>query len=149
MRPTRDQYFMDLAKMASTRSKDPNTQVGSCIVKDNHVLSLGYNGAPRNFPDDEVPTSRDTSLPLKLQKYPFMVHAELNAILNYRGDLTNLEGATIYVTHSPCYECAKALIQVGIKEVYYLERYHNEEFCDLTDLLFSKCGVEIKQLKEE
>ena len=111
-----DDYFMGLAHLSAMRSKDPSTQVGACIVgDDNRILSIGYNGAPNGFHDDEFPWERtgeflDT-------KYPYVVHAEPNAILNATSDLTN---ATLYVTLFPCNECAKLIIQSGIKEVIYL-----------------------------
>ena len=122
--------------------------MGACIVKEGHILSLGWNGAPRKFPDELVPTGRDTSLPLKEQKISYMCHSELNSILNYRGDLSNLDGATIYVTVSPCNNCALALIQVGIKEVVYLEEYHRTEIWEMSKYLLDKCGVTYRKLEE-
>ena len=111
-----DEYFMAVAQLAGMRSKDPSTQVGSCIVSDEHkILSMGYNGLPTGCSDDEFPWSRD-GRPL-MTKYPYVTHSELNAILNYRGG--SLEGSTIYVTLFPCNECAKACIQAGIKTIVY------------------------------
>lgn len=110
-----DEYFMAVAKLAGMRSKDPNTQVGACIVsKDNKILSMGYNGFPRGCSDDDFPWAREGE-PLDT-KYVYTVHSELNAILNYRG---NLEGAKLYVSLFPCNECAKAIIQSGIKTIIY------------------------------
>ena len=111
-----DEYFMGVAHLAGLRSKDPNTQVGACIVsEDNKILSMGYNGFPIGCSDDEFPWEREGS---ELEtKYPFVTHSELNAILNYRGG--SLEGAKLYVTLFPCNECAKAIIQAGIKTVIY------------------------------
>ena len=112
-----DEYFMGIAILASKRSKDPNTQVGACIVSpDNIIISTGYNGMPKGCSDDEFPWDRtgeeiDT-------KYPFVVHAELNAILNANG--RDLRGSRLYVALFPCNECAKAIIQCGIKEVIYM-----------------------------
>ena len=112
-----DEYFMGIAILASKRSKDPNTQVGACIVSpDNIIISTGYNGMPKGCSDDEFPWARtgeeiDT-------KYPFVVHAELNAILNANG--RDLRGSRLYVALFPCNECAKAIIQSGVKEVLYL-----------------------------
>ena len=145
-RISRDDYFMSLAESSAKRSKDPHTQVGACLVRDNHVLSLGYNGAPRSFPDELVPTERDTTKPLPEQKYPYIVHAELNSILNYRGDLVNLYGSTCYVTVSPCYECAKALIQIGVKEIVYKELYHREDIVNMADILFKACHIKVRKL---
>ena len=98
------------------RSKDPSTQVGACIVsKDNKILSMGYNGFPTGCSDDDFPWEREGE---ELEtKYPFVTHSELNAILNYRGG--SLEGAKIYVSLFPCNECAKAIIQSGIKTIVY------------------------------
>ena len=111
---TWDEYFMGVAILASKRSKDPNTQVGACIVDENNViLSTGYNGFPYGCSDDDFPWDRtgdDT-------KYSYVVHAELNAILNARGK--NLKGSKIYVDLFPCNECAKAIIQAGIKRIVY------------------------------
>ena len=109
-----DEYFMGVAMLSGMRSKDPNTQVGACIVsKDNKILSMGYNGLPRGCSDDEFPWCREGD-PLD-NKYIYTAHSELNAILNYRGG--SLENAKIYVTLFPCNECAKAIIQAGITTV--------------------------------
>ena len=116
---TWDEYFMAVARLAGLRSKDPNSQVGSCIVStDNKILSMGYNGFPLGCSDDEYPWDRENEDPLQT-KYLYVCHAELNALLNYTG--TNLQGARIYTTLFPCNECTKALIQSGIKEVIYME----------------------------
>ena len=112
-----DEYFMGVALLAGMRSKDPNTQVGCCIVsKDNKILSMGYNGFPIGCSDDEFPWAREGEDPLST-KYVYSTHSELNAILNYNGG--SLEGAKLYVSLFPCNECAKAIIQSGIKEVIY------------------------------
>ena len=109
-----DEYFMGIAMLSGMRSKDPNTQVGACIVDPEHkILSMGYNGFPLGCSDDEFTWAREG----EDNKYFYSTHSELNAILNYRGG--SLEGATIYVTLFPCNECAKAIIQSGIREVVY------------------------------
>ncbi len=111
-----DEYFMAVAKLAGMRSKDPNTQVGACIVsEDNKILSMGYNGFPRGCSDDVFPWAREGDM--LDTKYVYTVHSELNAILNYRGG--SLEGAKLYVSLFPCNECAKAIIQSGIKTIIY------------------------------
>ena len=111
-----DEYFMGVAMLSSMRSKDPHTQVGACIVsKDNKILSMGYNGFPAGCSDDAFPWAREGE-PLD-NKYLYTTHSELNAILNYRGG--SLEGAKLYVSLFPCNECAKAIIQAGIKTVVY------------------------------
>ncbi len=113
---TWDEYFMGVSKLSGMRSKDPNTQVGACIVsEDNKILSMGYNGFPKGCSDDDFPWDREGD-PLET-KYPYVTHSELNAILNYRGG--SLEGAKIYVSLFPCNECAKAIIQAGIKTIVY------------------------------
>lgn len=114
---TWDEYFMGVAKLSGLRSKDPNTQVGCCIVsKENKILSMGYNGFPRGCSDDDFPWARDGEDPLET-KYVYSTHSELNAILNYSGG--SLAGAKLYVSLFPCNECAKAIIQSGISEVIY------------------------------
>ncbi|WP_273225804.1 deoxycytidylate deaminase [Mogibacterium timidum] len=138
-----DEYFMGVSLLAAKRSKDPNTQVGACIVDSNHViLSTGYNGFPLGCSDDELPwarTGEDT-------KYPYVVHAELNAILNSGGK--SLRDATIYVGLFPCNECAKAIIQSGICEVVYLDdKYANEKSTLASKRLLSMAGVKMRKLK--
>ena len=114
-----EEYFMAVAKLTAMRSKDPNTQVGACIVgTDNRILSVGYNGAPNGFDDDKFPWAREGN-PLDT-KYLYVCHAERNAILNFKGSRRDLENAVIYVDLFPCNECAKEIIQSGIKEVVYL-----------------------------
>lgn len=113
-----DEYFMGIAQLAAMRSKDPNTQVGCCIVsRENKILSMGYNGLPKGCDDDEFPWSREGEI--YDTKYAYVTHSELNAILNYRGG--SLDGTKLYVTLFPCNECAKALIQAGIAEIVYAD----------------------------
>lgn len=136
-----DEYFMGVAYLSAMRSKDPNTQVGACIVGvDNRILSMGYNGFPNGCSDDEYPWGKlDDELK---SKYLYTTHSELNAILNYRGG--SLEGAKMYVTLFPCNECAKAIIQSGIKAVVYAD----DKYSDTASVVASKrmlksAGVEI------
>ena len=113
-----DDTFMGIAKLIAQRSKDPNTQVGAVIVgKDKRILSLGYNGMPAGMSDDLNIWERDGDE--LCQKYTYICHAEENAILNYRGNFGSLEGATIYVSLFPCNNCAKQIVQSGIKTVIY------------------------------
>ena len=137
-----DEYFMGVAMLSGMRSKDPNTQVGACIVsQDNKILSMGYNGFPKGCDDDEFPWARTGES--NETKYPFVTHAELNAILNYRGG--SLEGAKIYVALFPCNECAKAIIQSGIKEIiYYSDKYHDEPLSVASRRLFNMTGVKYR-----
>ena len=144
-----DEYFMGVAMMSGMRSKDPNSQVGACIVsEDNKILSMGYNGFPKGCSDDEFPWAREgDSLHTK---YFYVTHSELNAILNYRGG--SLEGAKLYVSLFPCNECAKIIIQSGIKEVVYLsDKYADSENNIASRKLFDCCGVKYRKinLKED
>lgn len=138
-----DEYFMSVAKLSSMRSKDPNTQVGACIVSENNkILSMGYNGFPIGCSDDEFPWERDGE-PLDT-KYLYVTHSELNAILNYRGG--SLDGARIYVTLFPCNECAKAIIQAGIKEVVYdSDKYDGSTNVTASKHMLSTAGVKLRQ----
>lgn len=137
-----DEYFMGVALLASKRSKDPNTQVGACIVDQNNViLTTGYNGFPKGCSDDEFPWDREG----ENTKYPYVVHAELNAILNASGK--DLKGARIYVDLFPCNECAKAIIQSGIKEVIYLsDKYANTPATQASKLMLTTAGVRLTQM---
>ena len=142
-----DEYFMAIAKLSAMRSKDPSTQVGACIVSDdNRILSIGYNGAPNGFDDERFPWAREGN---NLEtKYPYVCHAEMNAILNYRGSKKDLEHAKIYVDLFPCNECAKIIIQSGIKDVIYLsDKYANSENNIASLKLFDECGVTYKQIE--
>ena len=138
---------MAVAKLAGMRSKDPNSQVGSCIVSaDNKILSMGYNGFPCGCSDDEFPWSRADDDPLKT-KYVYVTHSELNAILNYRGG--SLEGSKLYVTLFPCNECAKALIQSGIREViYYEDKYPDSDSVIASKRMFDLVGITYKHYEK-
>lgn len=141
-----DEYFMGIAHLAGMRSKDPNTQVGACIVSDdNKILSMGYNGFPKGCSDDEFPWEREGDV--LDTKYAFVTHSELNAILNYRGG--TLEGSKLYVSLFPCNECAKAIIQAGIKTIVY----DSDKYADTPTTLASKkmlkaAGVDFYQYKK-
>ena len=139
-----DEYFMGVALLAAQRSKDPSTQVGACIIdKDNRILSTGYNGFPKGCSDDDFPWNRDTSC--GETKYPFVVHAELNAILNARGK--TLEGSKLYVALFPCNECAKAIIQAGVDEVVYLSnKYDGTPSVEQSKRMLRSAGVKLTEL---
>ncbi len=143
-----DEYFMGIAKLTAGRSKDPNTQVGACIVSnDNRVLSTGYNGAPNGFHDDDFPWKREGN-PLET-KYMYVCHAEENAIDNFRGYKKEFDNARIYVDLFPCNECAKKIIQSGIKEVIYLsDKYADSDSNKAAKLLFDTCGVKYRRLDD-
>lgn len=140
---TWDEYFMSVAHLSALRSKDPNTQVGACIVNtDNIILGIGYNGLPKGCSDDLFPWGNvgetlDT-------KYAFVVHAELNAILNSHA---SLKGSTIYVSLFPCNECAKAIIQSGIKLIVYEDdKYANTDAVKASKRMLEAAGVDIRQV---
>ena len=141
---TWDEYFMGIALLSAERSKDANTQVGACIVSDeNKILSVGYNGMPTGCNDDDMPWGREGA---KLDtKYPFVCHAELNAILNSG---TSLRGARLYVSLFPCNECAKAIIQCGIAEVIYCEnKYAGTDGVRASTKMFEMAGVKMTHYK--
>ena len=134
-----DEYFMGISKLSGMRSKDPNTQVGACIVsEDNKILSMGYNGFPIGCSDDEFPWEREGEM--LETKYAFVTHSELNAILNYRGG--SLSGAKLYVSLFPCNECAKAIIQAGIKTIVYeCDKYADEPSTKASKRMLDAAGV--------
>lgn len=137
-----DEYFMAIAILSAKRSKDPKTQVGACIVgKDNRILSLGYNGLPIGMDDNNISWDREGAF--QNTKYPYICHAELNAILNYRGSRKDFENSTIYVTLFPCNECAKAIIQSGISKIIYLkDKYADTEVVKVSKMMFDETNVE-------
>lgn len=140
-----DEYFMGVSLLAAKRSKDPNTQVGACIVDDNNIiLSTGYNGFPVGCSDDLYPWEREGDD----TKYKYVVHAELNAILNANGK--SLKGARLYVDLFPCNECAKAIIQSGIKEVIYLyDKYADTKETLASKKMLASAGVITTQFKTD
>lgn len=119
-----DAYFMGIAILSGKRSKDPSTQVGACIVNEDHrIVSIGYNGLPAGCSDDDFPWDKDGAY--LDTKYPYVCHAELNAILN--ADMSRVRGCTVYTTLFPCNECVKALLQAGIRKIVYLTDIHHDE----------------------
>ena len=140
-----DEYFMGVAVLSSMRSKDPNTQVGACIVsEDKKIIGVGYNGFPIGCSDEELPWDREGDW--YDTKYPYVCHAELNAILNANNP-TLLKGATLYVALFPCNECAKAIIQSGIREVVYIsDKYAETESTRASKRMFEAAGVKLTKL---
>ena len=139
-----DEYFMSIALLSAQRSKDPNTQVGACIVNDkNKIVGIGYNGFPTGCSDDEFPWAREGTF---LQtKYAYVCHAEVNAILNSN---SNVEGCRMYVALFPCNECAKIMIQSGIKELVYLsDKYSETDAVRASKLMFDKAGLKYSKLE--
>lgn len=140
-----DTYFMGVALLSSKRSKDPNTKVGACIVNGaKRIIGIGYNGFPFGCSDDEFPWDRDKGF--LDSKYPYVVHAEPNAILN---STASLEGATLYVTLFPCHECAKLIIQSGIKEIVYMsDKYNGTESDMASKKMLAAAGVKTRMIDE-
>ena len=137
---TWDEYFMGLAQLSALRSKDPHTQVGAAIVDENHrVVSVGYNGFPKGCSDDVFPWDRDGDG--LNSKYLYVVHAELNAILNAP---RSLQGCTLYVSLFPCNECAKSIIQSGIKRIVYeSDKYADTEAMKASRRMLEAAGIEL------
>ena len=157
-----DTVCMATAVLWASRSKDPSSQVGACFVNDQgRIISIGYNGAPNNWKDEEFPWGRNTMEGKNINntKYPYVIHAEMNAILNYMGESRDFIGSTVFVTLFPCNECAKFLAQRGIKRVIYLsdkyklspDKYESEFDSDpniASKRIFEYCGIEYKSFEE-
>jgi dCMP deaminase len=141
-----DEYFMGIALLSAQRSKDPNTQVGACIVdKNKKIVGVGYNGFPTGCLDDDFPWNREGNF--LDTKYPYVVHAELNAILNSG---RNLQDCSIYVALFPCNECAKAIIQSGIKEIVFLsDKYAHTDVVKASKKMLKTAGVSFRRIKTD
>ena len=142
-----DEYFMGVAMLSAMRSKDPNTQVGACIVnKEKRIVGVGYNGFPTGCSDDDLPWEREGEW--VSTKYPYVCHAELNAILNSIGG--DLKGCTLYVALFPCNESAKAIMQAGIKHIVYLsDKYKDSDSTKASKRMLDQAGVTYSELKSE
>lgn len=140
-----DTYFMGIAYLSGLRSKDPSTQVGACIVNNAHrIIGIGYNGFPHGCEDEIFPWKKEGDF--TDSKYAYVVHAELNAILN---SSNQLNGCTIYVTHFPCNECAKSIVQSGIKHVVYAsDKLAHNEHAHVSKRIFSAAGISIRKMSE-
>ena len=140
-----DEYFMGIACLSALRSKDPSTKVGACIVDQEHkVVSIGYNGMPRGIAEDQLPWGKGEGLD---SKYLYVCHAEFNAILNTRNGST-LQGCSLYVTLFPCNECAKAIIQTGIKEVVYGDnKYEHTTETQASLKMLTLAGVKVRKFE--
>lgn len=139
-----DEYFMAVAFLAAKRSKDPSSQVGACIVNEDHkIVGTGYNGMPKGCSDDEFPWRKESNSKLET-KYLYVCHAEMNAVLNKNS--ADVKGCTIYVALFPCNECAKIIIQSGIKEVVYLSDKHaHKEETIAAKIMFDRSGIRYRQ----
>ena len=136
------EYFMGIAFLSAKRSKDPVTQVGACIVIDDKIIGIGYNGFPRGNNDDNMPWGKEGEY--LETKYPYVVHAELNAILNSN---KSVKDATIYVTHFPCNECSKAIIQSGIsKVVYFSDKHKDKDSTKASVRMLENAGIEVEKI---
>ncbi len=142
-----DEYFMGIASLSALRSKDPNTKVGACIVdNDNKVVSIGYNGMPTGLDESKLSWNKGEGLD---SKYLYVCHAEFNAILNTRHGEA-LKGCRLYVTLFPCNECAKAVIQTGIKEVIYLDnKYQDTTGVKASLKMLQLAGIKIRKYEED
>lgn len=140
-----DEYFMGVAKLSAKRSKDPNTQVGCCIVnQDKRIVAVGYNGLPKNCVDEDYPWANRVG-ELQDTKYAYVVHAELNAILNAT---TPLKGCSLYVTLYPCNECVKSIIQSGISEVIFEDnKYEGANFDLAAKKMLQSANMKVRQFK--
>lgn len=140
-----DEYFMGVALLSAKRSKDPSTQVGACIVNNqNKIVGAGYNGLPMGCDDDVFPWEKNGDF--LETKYPYICHAELNAILNNIG--MDLKGCKIYTALFPCNECSKAIIQSGISEVIYLsDKYEGNDVFKASKIMLDKAGVQYRKVK--
>lgn len=147
-----NEEFMKYALKESLKSKDNRLKVGACIVKDNRIVATGFNSMPNNifnedyywFPEKSGPICLDDSF--LETKHAFVCHAELNAIINC--ERKNLIGAKLYVTSYPCYNCAKLIIQAGIKEVYYLGDTHaNHVLIKAAKNLFELASIYVERVE--
>ncbi len=142
-----DEYFMAVALLSAQRSKDPNTQVGACVANaQNKIVGVGYNGFPWGCSDDELPWNREGEY--LDTKYPFVCHAELNAVLN---SITfDLQNCRIYVALFPCNECTKVIIQAGINEIVYLsDKYKETDSVKASKIMLEKSKCSYRQFKPE
>ena len=140
-----DAFFMSIALVTSLKSKDTNTKVGAVLVdKEQHIIGTGYNGFPRGIDDDALPMDRTGEW--TSTKYPYVVHAELNCILN---SIMSAKGSTMYCTLFPCNECAKALIQSGVQRIVYLwDKHHDDDAYKASRKLLSMAGIITEQIEE-
>jgi len=144
-----DEFFMGVAKLAAKRSKDPATQVGCCITNNNKIVGVGYNGMPNGIPDNDENFSWSKEGDFLHSKYAYVVHAELNAILNAPNS-AQLKNATLYCTLAPCNECMKAIIQSGIKKVIFLDgKYLNKDFTIAAVKMAKQTGIEFERYKND
>lgn len=143
---SRDEYFMGIALLSAQRSKDPSTQVGSCIVSpDKKIVGIGYNWFPTGIDDDALPREKDDNF--LNTKYAYVVHSEANALLN--SDNTKVKWSTIYVSLFPCNECTKLIIQSGIKEIVYLEEKWDREYEIASRKMLELAKVKIRKYEKD
>jgi dCMP deaminase len=142
-----DEYFMAVALLSGLRSKDPNTQVGACLADEhNKIVGVGYNGFPLGCSDDELPWNREGQY--LDTKYPYVCHAELNAVLNSIS--SNLRSCRIYVALFPCNECTKVIIQSGIEEIVYLsDKYSHTDSVKASKIMLDKSSTSYRQFIPE
>ena len=138
-----DEYFMDIAILSAKRSKDPDTQVGACLISsDNKIIGVGYNGMPRGCSDDEFPWTRP-------DKHLYVCHAELNAILN-ANNFAMVNGSKLYCTLFPCNECAKIIIQLGVKNIiYHDDKYHDRDNYAASRRMLASAGIKYEEYEKK
>lgn len=140
---SKEEMYMLLAMSAATNSKDPSTQVGACYVScDGKVLSVGCNKAPDLWNENNFPWGSNKELGIKNTKYPYVIHAEMAAMSNYKGQLKDFENGTLYINLFPCINCAKLIVSLKIKKVVYLNARENCEDFECANILFENSGVE-------
>lgn len=145
-----DAAYMVTAMVWAARSKDPSTQVGACFVNEKgRIISVGYNGSPNKWDDNKFPWGKDNKEGDKNTKYPYVIHAEMNAIMNYKGALSDFDNSTLYVTLFPCSNCVKFLSQLGVKRIIYLsDKYNGLDDNDSAKISLNASGIEYIQFNK-
>lgn len=141
---TDDEFFMGIVGLSALRSKDPSTQVGSCLVDSkNRILSIGYNGAPCGMSDVDLPWDSigEKSGDLLNTKDPYIVHAEINAFDNYRGNQDDLYNSQLYLMYSPCLPCTNRISMSGLKRVIYLREYTKNNTSARSRIILNSAGT--------
>ena len=143
-----DEYFMGVALLSAKRSKDPNTKVGACIVNQKkRIVGIGYNGFPMGCDDKVFPWTNSKDANTLDTKYPYVVHAEANSLLN--SNIGGLDGPTLYVSLFPCNDCAKLIIQSGIKHIVYMDdKYKNDNSNIASRRMFDAASVTYEKLSK-
>ena len=142
-----DKIFLNVAKEISQQSNDWRTKVGAVFVKDNCIISAGCNHTPNKMKKNLLPTENGKKL--IEQKNTFMIHAELDAVLNYKGSVSDFIDSTAYITLFPCMNCAKLLAQIGVKQIIYLDEYYNSEEMATSKYILDICNIDYQKYEGE